>query len=111
MNIFGFSVKTVLSSSCLIYLELVVLIAALVTLIAALVAVLTTALVATLLIPGVLLTAKVKHVIHANIVVRADLAFTLGTCTLTRAIVMPLVGKMLFEVFFDGPVTRVPIKE
>ena len=75
--------------SCLIYLRLIVLIAALV---------------------ATLLAAKVEHVLHANIV-PADLAFTLGACMLTVAIVVLLVGKMLFEAFFDGPVALVPIEK
>ena len=80
----------------------------LITLIAALILITILAvLVTTLLIPGILITAKVKPVVQANIV-PADLP---GVFALTMAIVMPLVGEVSLEVFPDGPVTHIPLKK
>jgi hypothetical protein len=80
----------------------------LITLIAALIIITILAvLITTLLIPGILITAKVKPVVQANIV-PADLP---GVFALTMAIVMPLVGEVSLEVVPDGPVTHIPLKK
>ncbi len=80
----------------LIYLGLIALTAALITILAVLIT--------TLLIPCILLTAKVKQVIHTNIV-PADLP---GVCALT---VVPPVREVFLEVVVDGPVTHVPLEK